>query len=181
MYYQPLENVFSSAQVNPPHSAEVVQVFIPALQHLAASAQQPLSPLPSNPTAIRIYRLPLAILSFPALPSALWLAEALIDVRLPVGASGNGEDMPYWPSYSDIPPSSRYAYLRWLSGGRRDQDARLGLVSCSSTDLNAGRCQRRAKSRKPSGMRSARKLSGCLRFMGTTSPFADTQPGFSAS
>jgi hypothetical protein len=82
MYYQALENVLSPAQVNPPHSAAVIQVFIPAFQHLAASAQQPLSPLPSNPTAIRIYRLPLAILSFPALPSALWLGAIGTNMRV---------------------------------------------------------------------------------------------------
>ena len=47
--------------------AAIVQVFIPALQHLATSAQQLLSPLPSNPAAIRIYwfkTLPLLFLFF---------------------------------------------------------------------------------------------------------------------
>lgn len=53
---------------------------------------------------------------------------ALIDPRLPVHGFGNGEDMPYWPSYSDISATSRGAYLRWLSGGRLDPNVTLGLV-----------------------------------------------------
>ena len=53
---------------------------------------------------------------------------ALIDPCLPVQASGSGEDLPYWTSYSDISSSSRGAYLRWLSEGRCDPNAPLGLV-----------------------------------------------------
>lgn len=38
-----------------------------------------------------------------------------VDLRRPDVA---GEHMSYWPSYSDIHPASRAAYLRWLEAGR---------------------------------------------------------------
>ena len=53
---------------------------------------------------------------------------AMINPNLLIRADGNGDDMPYWPSYSDISPASRGAYLRWLAAGRRDPQANLGLV-----------------------------------------------------
>lgn len=34
----------------------------------------------------------------------------------------------YWPSYSEIPPSARRAYLRWLADGRRDPVCDIGYV-----------------------------------------------------
>jgi tellurite resistance protein len=46
---------------------------------------------------------------------------ALIDPRLPVDLRRpdfSGQQMGYWPSYADIPPSSRAAYLHWLAAGR---------------------------------------------------------------
>lgn len=39
---------------------------------------------------------------------------------------GNG--MGYWPSYSEIPPVCRAAYLEWLANGRTDPDAYIGYV-----------------------------------------------------
>lgn len=39
-----------------------------------------------------------------------------------------GKNMNYWPSYSEIPPSSRAAYLEWLSGGRVDPNINIGYV-----------------------------------------------------
>lgn len=55
---------------------------------------------------------------------------ALIDARLPVAGppDWSGSHMDYWPSYSDIPPVSRAAYLEWLAGGRRDPHAYIGYV-----------------------------------------------------
>lgn len=55
---------------------------------------------------------------------------ALIDLRLPVAGPPDwtGSGMGYWPSYSDIPPVSRAAYLEWLAGGRRDPHAYIGYV-----------------------------------------------------
>jgi tellurite resistance protein len=46
---------------------------------------------------------------------------ALVNPELPVDLSGpdlGGNQMGYWPSYSNIPPASRGAYLRWLEAGR---------------------------------------------------------------
>ena len=39
-----------------------------------------------------------------------------------------GSGISYWPSYSDITPACRSAYLEWLSGGRRDPNAYIGYV-----------------------------------------------------
>lgn len=57
--------------------------------------------------------------------------NCLIDPSLPVARSNPdtaGAHMPYWPSYSEIPPGSRLAYLRWLSSGRSDQETEVGYV-----------------------------------------------------
>ncbi|WP_281170537.1 TerB N-terminal domain-containing protein [Actinokineospora enzanensis] len=48
-----------------------------------------------------------------------------VDHRRPDRA---GESMGYWPSYSDISPQARAAYLAWLAGGRRDPKAYIGYV-----------------------------------------------------
>jgi tellurite resistance protein len=56
---------------------------------------------------------------------------ALINPRLEVARSEsdvNGAQMGYWPSYSDIPPASRAAYLDWLASGRRVPGAYIGYV-----------------------------------------------------
>lgn len=56
---------------------------------------------------------------------------ALIDPRLPVDHRNpdlRGESMNHWPSYSDVTPAARAAYLRWLAGGRCDPDVYLGYV-----------------------------------------------------
>lgn len=56
---------------------------------------------------------------------------ALINTSLPVNRSNpnrTGEGMPYWPSYSSIPPTCRAAYLEWLAAGRRDPSAYIGYV-----------------------------------------------------
>jgi hypothetical protein len=39
-----------------------------------------------------------------------------------------GKDLGYWPYYSQIPPSSRAAYLEWLAGGRVDRNINIGYV-----------------------------------------------------
>ena len=57
--------------------------------------------------------------------------NCLIDPSLPVAkgqADSGGEYMPYWPSYSDISPSSRLAYLQWLASGRSSPDVSIGYV-----------------------------------------------------
>ena len=56
---------------------------------------------------------------------------ALINPRLPVNRSNPfraGQGMSYWPSYSDISPENRAAYLEWLADGRRSPDAYIGYV-----------------------------------------------------
>jgi len=56
---------------------------------------------------------------------------ALIDPSKKVAARGDYADrhfMNYWPSYSDISPEARRAYLQWLAGGRQDPTADIGYV-----------------------------------------------------
>lgn len=56
---------------------------------------------------------------------------ALIDPRLPIDARRPdyaGSFMGYWPSYSDIKPACRAAYLHWLADGRYAPDAYIGYV-----------------------------------------------------
>lgn len=56
--------------------------------------------------------------------------NCLIDPKLTVATKPDvsGQYMSYWPSYSDIPPSSRRAYLDWLAGPRNDPAAYIGYV-----------------------------------------------------
>ncbi len=56
---------------------------------------------------------------------------ALIDPQLPINTRQpdyGGTGMGYWPSYSDISPASRAAYLHWLADGRRAPEAYIGYV-----------------------------------------------------
>jgi uncharacterized tellurite resistance protein B-like protein len=56
---------------------------------------------------------------------------ALLDPRQTVSWSRpdlEGRLMHYWPSYSTIDPTSRAAYLHWLSSGRKDPSAAIGYV-----------------------------------------------------
>jgi len=55
---------------------------------------------------------------------------SLIDPRAPVDKSGNLTErlMGYWPSYSEISPEARGAYLSWLSTGRDNPEADVGYV-----------------------------------------------------
>ena len=56
---------------------------------------------------------------------------ALLDPRCTVSWSRpdfEGRLMHYWPSYSTIDPTSRAAYLHWLSSGRKDPAAGIGYV-----------------------------------------------------
>ncbi len=56
--------------------------------------------------------------------------NCLIDPKLPVAsrADVSGQYLPYWPSYGDIAPSSRKAYLDWLAGPRSDPTINIGYV-----------------------------------------------------
>lgn len=56
---------------------------------------------------------------------------SLIDPSLPVDGSNpdrEGLHMGYWPSYSQIHPTSRAAYLEWLSTGRKHPNINIGYV-----------------------------------------------------
>lgn len=55
---------------------------------------------------------------------------ALIDPSLPVARNGDytQRSFGYWPSYSDLQPAARRAYLNWLAGGRKDPRADIGYV-----------------------------------------------------
>ncbi|WP_253609902.1 MULTISPECIES: tellurite resistance TerB family protein [unclassified Bradyrhizobium] len=39
-----------------------------------------------------------------------------------------GDSLPYWPSYADVPPASRRAFLDWMSSGRRADTYGIGHV-----------------------------------------------------
>lgn len=43
-------------------------------------------------------------------------------------ADASGSDVSYWPSYTNLSPSSRRAYLQWLAGGRNDPEISIGYV-----------------------------------------------------
>ena len=59
------------------------------------------------------------------------LRRPAIVPTLPVASSGpdiSGDGMPYWPSYNEISPSARAAYLDWLASGRSDRRYGVGHV-----------------------------------------------------
>lgn len=67
----------------------------------------------------------------PRLKAPNGIAEpALINPNLTVSGRGNCQDQhtTYWPSYSDLSPEGRRAYLHWLSTGRSHPDCDIGLV-----------------------------------------------------
>ncbi len=64
-------------------------------------------------------------------PSANGAVEpSLINPRCNVAKTGDFTiaEMGYWPSYDDISPASRRAYLNWLAGGRNHPDCDIGFV-----------------------------------------------------
>lgn len=54
----------------------------------------------------------------------------LVNPTLPVASESNvsEREFGYWPSYSEITPRARRAYLSWLAEGRRDPEADIGYV-----------------------------------------------------
>ncbi len=64
-------------------------------------------------------------------PSSPGGSPCFIDPALEVARSdpdAAGVGMPYWPSYSRIPPRCRLAYLQWLASGRSNASASIGYV-----------------------------------------------------
>lgn len=56
---------------------------------------------------------------------------SLIDPALPVDLTrpdSSGLGLGYWPSYSNLNPSERGGYLRWLAEGRQHPEAPIGFV-----------------------------------------------------
>ena len=53
-----------------------------------------------------------------------------INPKLPASGSADVEgcSMPYWPSYAEISPAARRAFLDWMAGGRRDPAYGIGFV-----------------------------------------------------
>ncbi len=54
---------------------------------------------------------------------------ALIDPKLTIdklNTDKTGKNVPYWPSYGELPAGSRAGYLEWLSTGRQDSEAHVG-------------------------------------------------------
>lgn len=91
---------------------------------------------PGEPVEVAGHSLPQGMLYVGRGLSAIkdWAHDAepaLLDPTLPVdkrNADVQGSLMSYWPSYSNIPPSCRSAYLQWLAGGRSAPDAGIGYV-----------------------------------------------------
>jgi uncharacterized tellurite resistance protein B-like protein len=56
--------------------------------------------------------------------------NCLIHPRLPVARSADtdGQHLSYWPSYAELKPSSRRAFLEWLAGPRADPATPIGYV-----------------------------------------------------
>ena len=54
----------------------------------------------------------------------------LVNPALSIAAHANisEREFGYWPSYSEITPRARRAYLSWLADGRRDPEADIGYV-----------------------------------------------------
>lgn len=66
-------------------------------------------------------------------PVAGWrsVEPALLNPELPIDddqCDWAGAQMGYWPSYSDIQPGCRAAYLRWLADGRKHPTVDIGYV-----------------------------------------------------
>lgn len=56
---------------------------------------------------------------------------ALVDPSFPIDKNNidrEGRNMNYWPSYAQMHPTSRAAYLQWLATGKKDPNAYIGYV-----------------------------------------------------
>lgn len=101
----------------------------------------------------------------------------LINPALKVGTTGDftqRNDMGYWPSYSDISPAARRAYLNWLATGRDDPRADIGYVFLFFYGL-----ERRAIVDSPKDAQAAAErpaIAGELRRL--LSVYADKSPSF---
>src|SRR5699024_4748744 len=56
---------------------------------------------------------------------------ALINPRLSINKKSpdyEGSTLNYWPSYSNLTPNARAAYLEWLANGKKDPNMPIGYV-----------------------------------------------------
>jgi uncharacterized tellurite resistance protein B-like protein len=59
------------------------------------------------------------------------IEASLVDPTLKLNSTSpdyGGDDMGYWPAYSQISPQSRAAYIEWLASERKDPEAYIGYV-----------------------------------------------------
>lgn len=57
------------------------------------------------------------------------LESCVVDPSLPIGTRADGPSgLHYWPSYSDLTPDGRRAFINWLVGGRNDPTVDIGFV-----------------------------------------------------
>jgi len=56
--------------------------------------------------------------------------QYIVNPKLPVAVPPDvsGSSMPYWPSYADIQPRARRAFIDWMASGRRDPAYGIGYV-----------------------------------------------------
>lgn len=89
---------------------------------------------PDKSVSIGSYVIPGGLFYFgEGLRSAEWNSPepALINPTLPIDEecpNRQGVNITYWPSYSELTPASRAAFLEWLAGGRVDPSAYIGYV-----------------------------------------------------
>lgn len=65
-----------------------------------------------------------------ALPQHQYTTQYALNPELPVGRSADvsGDSMPYWPSYAEISPAARRAFVDWMRTGRSDPKYGIGHV-----------------------------------------------------
>ena len=105
--------------------------------------------------------------------------KPIIVTTLPVAASDpdiSCDGMPYWPSYSEISPNARAAYLDWLATGRSDRRYGVGHVFLYFYGLE----RRFSLTRQihTSVVSSSTKSTGCCRSTETTGLSADISSPF---
>ncbi|HEX2223762.1 MAG TPA: TerB N-terminal domain-containing protein [Thermoanaerobaculia bacterium] len=131
----------ATVQPPPPHAGQAAKpgvTNIPSTRTRASGLRSPSARWvpPGETVEVAGFSLPKGMLYVgrglqPIKEWALDAEPALLDPTLPVdkhNADFEGRLMSYWPSYSDIPPACRSAYLQWLAGGRSAPKAGIGYV-----------------------------------------------------
>lgn len=76
----------------------------------------------------------------------------------PSGSDQSGSLLPYWPSYSNIPPVARRTYLDWLPSGRKDPRIGIGYVFLSFYGLERRMLVDAVKDETPALIAEVRRL-----------------------